>query len=308
MIINTGQRTDIPAFYSEWFMNRIKEGFCYVRNPYFPKQVTKYILDPSVVDVLVFCTKNPTPMLKYMDNLKKFRMFWFVTITPYGNDIEVNVGDKRQIIESFKKLSLIIGKEKIHLRYDPIIINDEWNVEKHIKAFRRLLTLLRGYTNSVTISFLDIFDKVKKNASDLKAPTKSEEESLIKAFIPIAKENKMTLRLCLEDSNYKKYGITTNGCMTKEVIEDALSITLNKNIKGYRKGCNCLITNDIGQYNTCLHNCRYCYANYSYDLVKRNYKNHDKNSPLLIGNIEDGDIIKEAKMESYINDIHTLFN
>ena len=308
MIINTGQRTDIPAFYSEWFMNRINAGFCYVRNPYFPKQVTKYILDPSVVDVLVFCTKNPTPMLKYMDNLKKFRMFWFVTITPYGNDIEVNVPDKKQIIESFKKLSLIIGKEKIHLRYDPIIINDEWNVEKHIKAFRRLLTLLRGYTNSVTISFLDIFDKVKKNASDLKAPTKSEEESLIKAFIPIAKENGMTLRLCLEDNNYQKYGITTNGCMTKEVIEDALSITLNKNIKGQRKGCNCLITNDIGQYNTCLHNCRYCYANYSYDLVKRNYKNHDKNSPLLIGNIEDDDIIKEAKMESYINDIHTLFN
>ena len=113
MIINTGCRTDIPAFYSKWLMNRIREGFVLVRNPYNPLSVTKYSLSPDVVDCLAFCTKNPEPMLKYLDEIDKYKQYWFVTITPYGKDIEPNVPDKRQVIESFKKLSNHIGVNAI---------------------------------------------------------------------------------------------------------------------------------------------------------------------------------------------------
>ena len=105
MIIHTGMRTDIPAFYSEWFLHRIQEGMVCVRNPYNPSQVTKYSLSPEVVDLIAFCTKNPAPMLSHMDALKPYGQYWFVTITPYGRDIEPNVPDKEIVMEHFKQLS-----------------------------------------------------------------------------------------------------------------------------------------------------------------------------------------------------------
>ena len=137
MIINTGCRTDIPAFYSKWLMNRIREGYVMVRNPYNPSQVTKYSLSPGVVDCLAFCTKNPEPILKYLDELDIYRQFWFVTITPYEKDIEPNVPDKEKVIESFKKLSKHVGIDSISWRYDPIFINDEFTVLRHIECFEK---------------------------------------------------------------------------------------------------------------------------------------------------------------------------
>ena len=109
MIIQTGMRTDIPAFYSKWFLNRIKEEYVLVRNPYNPSQVTKYSLSPEVVDLIAFCTKNPEPMLSHMNVLKPYGQYWFVTITPYGKDIEPNVPDKETVMEDFKRLSDIVG-------------------------------------------------------------------------------------------------------------------------------------------------------------------------------------------------------
>lgn len=108
MIIHASMRTDIPAFYSEWFTNRIREGYVRVRNPYNPLQVTEYSLDPEVIDLIVFCSKNPSPMLKYMDLLKSYRTYWYITITPYEADIEPGlfntIVSKRKIIESFQQI------------------------------------------------------------------------------------------------------------------------------------------------------------------------------------------------------------
>ena len=132
MIINTGQRTDIPAFYSEWFANRLKEGFVCVRNPYDPHQVSRYRLDPAVVDVIGFCTKNPLPMFPYMDLLKEYGQYWFITITPYGKDIEPNVPDKHLILEAFQKLSGIVGIQSIRWRYDPIFLSDKYSLSVYI--------------------------------------------------------------------------------------------------------------------------------------------------------------------------------
>ena len=133
MIIQTGMRTDIPAFYSDWFANRLREGFVLVRNPYNPSSVTRYDLNPDVVDMIGFCSKNPAPMLKYMDLLKPYGQYWFVTITPYGKEIEPNVPDKDAVIAAFCRMSEIVGVNSMGWRYDPILIDQDWTADRHSK-------------------------------------------------------------------------------------------------------------------------------------------------------------------------------
>ena len=164
MIINTGQRTDIPAFYSKWFMNRIKEGYVLVRNPYYPTIVTKFLLNPNVVDVIGFCTKNPGPMLKYLDDLKDFGQFWYISITGFENDLEPNVPPIDRVIEDFKYLSNKIGSQAVSWRYTPIIINDKYTKERHIKTFEYIASKLEGYTKLVAYGFVDVYDKLKRTA------------------------------------------------------------------------------------------------------------------------------------------------
>lgn len=204
MIINTGMRTDIPAFYSTWLLNRIKEGFVYVRNPYYKSQVTKYNLSPEVVDCLAFCTKNPHPLINHLEELDKYKQFWFVTITPYGKDIEPNVPDKKQIIEDFKKISKHIGANSIALRYDPIFINEKFDVKMHIRCFEKLLSELKGYTYDCTISFLDLYEKVKKNAPNLRTPNEEEQIEIAKTFAKIGKQNNITIHSCCEKEKLKE--------------------------------------------------------------------------------------------------------
>lgn len=142
MIIQTGMRTDIPTFYSKWLINRIKEGFVLVRNPYNPMQVTRYSLSPDVVDLIAFCTKNPAPMLPYMEMLKPYGQYWFVTITPYGKDIEPNVPEKEKIMNDFKRLSDIVGVDSVGWRYDPIFVDATYSAEHHLEAFEKMAAAL----------------------------------------------------------------------------------------------------------------------------------------------------------------------
>ena len=303
MIINTGCRTDIPAFYPKWLINRIKEGYVMVRNPYNPSQVTRYSLKPEVVDCLEFCTKNPAPILKYLNELDIYRQFWFVTITPYGKDIEPNVPDKEKVIESFKKLSKHVGINSISWRYDPIFLNDEFTVSKHIESFEKIAKLLKGYTKDCTISFLDLYEKVKRNAPDIKPPSKDEQIELAKAFVKIGKENDMIIHGCCEGIFLSQYGVDCSGCMSKEIVEKSIGETLNPpKRKNIREGCNCLMGNDIGAYNSCGHLCKYCYANSNKNLVKENMKKHIETSPFLIGKEEPEDRITQAKQKSWIID------
>lgn len=302
MIINTGMRTDIPAFYSKWLLNRINEGYVYVRNPFFRNKVTKYRLDPNVVDCLAFCTKNPHPLVNYLSELDKFRQFWFITITPYGKEIEPNVPDKRQVIKDFKKISLHIGINSIALRYDPIIINNKYTIEYHIKCFDKLLSELSGYTRDCTISFIDLYEKVKKNAPEMREVTREEQILLAKEFVTIGKKYNIKIHGCCEEDFLKEYGVDITGCMSKEIVERAIDNKLIVPITNRKRaGCNCLLGNDIGEYNTCMHLCKYCYANFSKDLVLENIKKHNPNSPFLIGQLEENDEIHEAKQESYID-------
>lgn len=304
MIIQTGMRTDIPAFYSKWFLNRIKEGYVCVRNPYNPKQVTKYSLSPEVVDLITFCTKNPLPMLPFLDELKSYGQYWFVTITPYGNDIEPNVPDKETVMEGFKALSDVVGVDSMGWRYDPIFIDKKHSVEWHISEFEKMAESLAGYTKTCVISFIDIYKKVERNFQGAKEVSKKDRITLGKEFIRIAGKFGITIRPCAEGDELALYGADCSGCMTVNTFETALHVHLDvpKRKTNQRNGqCACLLGVDIGAYDTCGHLCKYCYANSNTRLVKENMKKHNPMSPFLLGESMPGDVIHEAKQESWID-------
>ncbi len=301
MILNTGLRTDIPGFFSEWFYNRIDEGFVYVRNPYAKNQIYSYKLDPALIDCIIFCTKNPQPMFENLEKIDKFNQYWHITITPYEKDIEPNVPPVDDVLESFKYLSKKLGKENVTLRYDPIFINEKYTLEKHIESFEYMLNSLSGYTTEAIISFIDLYEKTKRNFPKAREVTKDERLKIGKEFAQIGNENNIRIKTCVEGTELEKFCIDSSGCMTKEVIERAINKNLNIPKQKARNGeCYCLLNNDIGEYNTCNHGCLYCYANSNKKLVKRNLKLHDPKSPILIGEIKEDDIIKEMKQKSLI--------
>ena len=304
MIIQTGMRTDIPAFYSEWFVNRIKEGFVLVRNPYNPSQVSRYSLSPDVVDLIGFCTKNPAPMLPHMDILKGYGQYWFVTITPYGKDIEPNVPDKKKVMEDFKKLSDIVGVDSMGWRFDPILVDEEHPVGWHIAEFGKMAETLSGYTNTCVISFIDLYSKVRRNFPEAREVCHEDRLAIGKAFIEIARRYDITIRPCAEGKELEPYGADCSGCMTVKTYEKALHANLDVPRRGtnQRNGeCACLLGTDIGAYDTCGHLCRYCYANVHADLVRENLRRHDPRSPFLTGGELPGDVIHVVAQKSWVD-------
>ena len=292
MVLNVSGRTDIVAFYSDWFMNRIKEGFVDVRNPFNKKLVSRIYFED--VDLILFCTKNPIPILDKIEKINKPILF-HVTLTPYKRDIEVNVPPKGKIIKAIKKLSNIIGKDNICVRYDPIFISDEYTLDYHIRNFDKLCTLLNGYVKTIIVSFIDDYKNVRKNMKSIRYRnfTENDYKTIGESFSLSAKKNNMTVQTCFEERNLTEYGFKKGECLSHTL---AFKLTGKTNFKSWtaRKGgnCNCVQMVDIGAYNTCSHFCKYCYANYDEKMVKENVIKHDKNSSLLIGKLEDDDIVK----------------
>ncbi|GAB6181403.1 DUF1848 domain-containing protein [Desulfotomaculum defluvii] len=299
MIINTGARTDIPAFFSTWFLNRIKEGFVYVRNPYYQEQVTRYKLTPDVVDCLIFCTKNPRPILSRIHELDSFASYWFVTITPYGRDIEPNVPPVEQVIHDVKFLSKGLGNHRVCWRYDPIFIDKHYTVEYHIEAFGKMAKALSGYVDECVISFIDLYEKTKRNFTGIRGVNIEEQIRLVKSFSHLGNLYNISVKTCAEAAALRQYGIKPSGCITQAVIEKVIGMKLKKlRRKPSRSNCGCIPNRDIGAYNTCPHGCKYCYANDNQETVKRNLKLHDPKSPLLIGRLGKDDIVHDAVQES----------
>lgn len=287
MILNVSGRTDIVAFYHEWFINRYKEGYVDVRNPFYYHMVSRiYFKD---VDLILFCTKNPLPILDKLKEIDK-RILFHVTLTPYKEDIEPNVS-KKEIIEGIKKLSSIVGIENVYIRYDPIFLSDKYNIAYHIKAFDRMCSLLDGYVSHIIISFLDEYKNVAKNKNFLKARTLCEEDykRIGLSFSASAKRHNMTVQTCCEKNNLSYYGFIKEDCVSLSL---AYQLTGKKYKKWKARTCNCAELVDIGVYNSCKHFCKYCYANYDEGKVCENYQRHNKNSSLLIGELEENDIIK----------------
>lgn len=293
MIIIVSGRTDIVAFYSKWFMNRYREGFVDVRNPFNPKMVSRINFDN--VDAIFFCTKNPIPILKDIKEIKKPILF-HVTLTPYHKDIEPNLPPKGKIIEAIKELSNIIGKDNIVIRYDPILINDKYTLDYHVKAFDNLCSLLDGYVKKILISFIDDYKNVRKNSKILNSRELTENDYKIigESFSESASNHGIIVHTCFEDRDLTEYGFKKDDCLSREIAFKLTGKIYKEEWKA-RKGkkCHCVTMVDIGVYNSCNHMCKYCYANFDEKKVSINMKNHDPNSSLLIGNINSDDIIKE---------------
>ncbi len=301
MIINVGNRTDIPAYYSDWFYNRIKEGSVCARNPYFPEQVTRYRLDPSVVDFLIFCTKNPRPMFSRLDRLNAFGQYWQVTVTPYGREIEPRVPPVEEALDSLRELSRRVGKAGVAWRYDPIFISTRYSVDFHREAFARMAAALEGFTDVCIISFIDLYRKTLRNFPTVREVSPEDQRLLCSEMVRIAASRGMRLKTCAENPALKAQGADISGCVGPADLErlSASPLKIPPGGKSKREGCACLLENDIGAYNSCPHGCLYCYANANAAAVKGNLDRHNPASPLLIGELEGGDQIRDAVQSSY---------
>ena len=290
MILNVSGRTDIVAFYTPWFINRLKEGFVDVRNPFNESQVSRIYF--SDVDAIVFCTKNPRPIIPYLKDIKKPILF-HVTLTGYHKDIEVNVKDKKEIIKDIKEISKILGKRNVYVRYDPIFLNDKYTVDYHIKAIKKLAKVLDGYIEKIIISFIDDYKNVRKNeyALNYREFKESDYKALGENISKVCHEHNIRVHTCFEKRNLSEYGFDEEVCLSHEL---AYMLTGKKypNWKARKEGlCNCVNIVDIGVFNTCPHFCKYCYANFKEEDVLKNRKLHNPNSTMLIGSLKDSDKI-----------------
>ena len=302
MILSVSRRTDIPNYYSEWFFNRIKEGFVYVRNPMNAHQISKMDISPGVIDCIVFWTKNPEPMMNRLEELSSYDYYFQFTLTGYGKDIECNVPHKKEeMIPIFQELSKRIGMKKVIWRYDPIIFTKKYTPEYHAKAFEQIATALKGYTEKSVISFVDIYAKTAKemNALNYYEVDKNTLSDFVKKIAKIAMDNGMSIGSCAESIDLEEVGIEHNCCIDKDLIEEIIGCRLEVDKdKNQRSECGCMESIDIGTYNTCKNGCKYCYANYSEESVIKNCSIYNPESPILCSIMDENDRIMERKVKS----------
>lgn len=296
MILSASRRTDIPAYYSEWFLNRLREGYVLTRNPMNPSQISRITLSPEVVECIVFWTKDPLPMMNKLSTIEEmgYPYYFQFTLTPYAKDLESNLRDKKELIKTFLQLSETIGKKKVLWRYDPVILNRELTISDHREKFLYLCNQLRGYTDSCTISFIDLYAKLKKVSEQklIRGITEEEMHQLAADFAKIAKNHGITLKTCSETVDLTAYGILPASCIDQKTIEDICGHPIQaKRDSNQRHGCGCIQSIDIGVYNTCKNGCSYCYANYSTSSVEKNYRSHNPSSEILIGEVRPGEKI-----------------
>jgi hypothetical protein len=261
MIISASRRTDIPACYSGWFFNRLEAGFVHVRNPVNPSQVREISLRPGDVDGFVFWSKNPAPMLGRLRELAAYRYYFQFTLTPYGRDIEPSLPDKPSLVETFQRLASVIGPERVVWRYDPILINPVYTVEKHIDEFGRLAAALIGHTTKCTISFIDLYRNTTANAAKLNLTELDGglKTRLAQAFARIAAENGMALATCAEEIDLSACGIGHARCVDAGLFNALWGLNIpERKDRNQRKACRCTQSVDIGAYNTCPAGCLYC--------------------------------------------------
>ena len=287
MIISASRRTDIPAYYSYWFYNRIKEGFVLTRNPRNYKQVSKISLAPDMIDGIVLWTKNPLPMLDRLDELEKYMYYFHFTITAYGNDIEPKLPHKTDtLLPAFKSLSKTIGAGRVIWRYDPILLNEKYTMDYHICAFEKIAAELSGFTQKVVISFIETdYRGVKGNTKELALngfPIELKME-LASRLAQIAIGKGLAIEACAQSLELTQYGIGAARCIDGGLLSKLLGYEPRvKKDKNQRPFCGCTSSVDIGVYNTCGNGCKYCYANYNPGTIANNAGKHKSQSAFMI--------------------------
>ena len=311
MILSVSRRTDIPNYYSEWFLNRIKEGYVYARNPMNAHQISRISLSPSVVDGIVFWTKNPAGMLGRLEELRAYPYYVQFTLTGYGRDVEPGLPDKRTVlIPAFRELAEKAGAGRVVWRYDPIFISDRYTAAYHRKAFAEIAAALAGYTRRVVVSFLDCYVKTRRNTAALRISHDSEKEAFALAgeLAATARRRGMETVSCAEPYDLQDMGIKPGSCIDKALLETVTGCRLaGGKDKNQRAACGCMESVDVGNYHTCLTGCRYCYANHSIEAARENAKAYDPHSALLCGRIGPDDRVTERKVKS-LKDMQTAVN
>lgn len=328
IIISASRSSDIPAYYAEWFINRLKAGYVVWYNP-FNQQPVRVSFEKC--KVVVFWTKNPKPIIPYLHELDKRGIHYYfqVTLNDYVNEgFEPNVPSVAERVETFKHLSNLIGKEKIIWRFDPLIVTNQLTPRDLLTKIWHVGNQLKGYTDKLVFSFVDVaaYRKVQSNlvketpffskdnvSSAEMTPEQRQEvvDGLVKIREAWHKDGwDVELATCGEDIDYEQYGIEHNCCIDGELMkrifaeDEELVYYLHtlkwperdifgqlppipnkaKKVKdtGQRKACGCMVSKDIGMYNTCRHLCVYCYANTSKELVMRNQEKHSVDCESLI--------------------------
>ncbi len=287
-VISASRRTDIPAFYSEWFMNRIRGGYCHWMNPY-TSQVFKMSLKPEDVIAIAFWTRNAAPMLPHLDELNErgYRYYFMVTVLGYSRPLESHNPGLDTALRTFQELSKRVGPDRVFWRYDPIVISDVTPPEYHLQRFQTIAQRLKGYTNRCIYSFLDMYGKTSRNLSainNVNVYTLEDEArySLVKQMLDIAYMQDMQLQTCCEEDYQAVPELVRGRCVDIDVLRKLTGDSeLGLPDRPTRKLCGCVASTDIGMYDTCLFGCRYCYATNSRDNARQRHLQHDPQDSIL---------------------------
>ena len=293
MIISASRRTDIPAFYAEWMVRRLKEGYCTVANPFNRNQVSRIPLRPEDVDVIVFWTRNPRPLMPYLDELdsRGYRYYFQFTILGYPGEIDPKSPAADTAVEAFRELAERLGPKRVIWRYDPIVFTGITPPAFHQDNFQQLAESLRGHTCRVVVSIVDMYRKIEKRMKTLDGtpaavrPWDAEDLApLMRGLAKLAGENGMEIVSCAEEIDLRPFGILPGKCVDDQVIAETFGIDIPRTKDPtQRKACGCVVSRDIGMYESCLFGCQYCYATKSFDQAKANFDSHGPNSPSLLG-------------------------
>lgn len=302
MILNTGARTDTVQYFSDWLLKRFEEGFVYTRNPLFPNKVTRYELSPDKIDAVLFCSKNYAPILPRIREItSKYRTYFHYTITAYGKDIEPGVPSIEESVKTLAELSKIVGRQKIAWRYDPVLLTQKYTIERHAQTFRWLCGQLAPYIDRCIFSFVEIYKKLQVNMPELIPFSESDMNILAEILGKTAKEFGIRIQTCGTNGDFSRFGIEKSGCATLEILGNANNCEFrNLKHKGLRTGCHCIESRDIGAYDTCLNGCKYCYANKNPQKAHENFKFHNPDSPILLGEIKPADTIIRGNQQSFL--------
>jgi hypothetical protein len=293
VIISASRRTDIPAFYSQWFMNRVRAGYCLVPNPFNRAQISRVSLEPANVDAIVFWTRHPRPLFPYLSELddRGYRYYFLYTLMANPRQIDPGSPPAATSIETLRELSRRIGPRRVVWRYDPILLSNVTNPEFHLKSYRHIACALKGYTIRSVVSIAHIYRKIQKRLADLANQNiqllPCDEKvlaPLMSSLAEIASENGMEIRSCADELDLHRFGIRPGKCVDDDLISEVLGLDLKaKKDVCQRKRCGCVASKDIGMYDSCLFGCSYCYATGSFERAKANYQLHDPGSASLLG-------------------------
>lgn len=311
MILSASRRTDIPNYYSDWFLNRLGEGFLYVRNPMNPRQVSEIVLSPETVDCIVFWTKNPEPMMNRLGELKNYPFCFQFTLTGYGADVERNVPDKLTVMAPiFRRLSERIGRERVVWRYDPILFTEKYSPEYHLELFGKLARALKGCTERCVISFVDTYVKNRKAMAALRIyePGGQQLSAFAERLGRTAAENGMEMFSCCERMDLEHCGIKHGSCIDQTLIERVIGCgTQLRRDRNQRPGGGCMESIDIGRYDTCRNGCVYCYASHDPAGSTSGGRSYNPLSPILCGELTESDRVTPRQMQSVRKEQLSLF-